>query len=347
MKNTRILPIYLVLLGTITFFSSCNKDENLTNSTVTTESVYTITVNEATCRGFIDKTAVEQFTNCGICWSTNANPTISDSISMIDNSLVEYTCTMHGLISDTPYYVRSFASIGSNKVEYGQILTFRTQKIPDLGMVTIQGGTYQMGGLIGDISPKHSVTLSTFQMGATEINQKTWKTIMGYNPSTFSGDELPVETVNIADIQSFIQKLNAASGKTYRLPTEAEWEFAAGGGIDTLTNWAGTNQIDSVGKFIWNVGNSISQTHKVASKKPNTLGLYDMCGNVWEWCSDWYGAYSNAAQTNPTGQSTGYLKVIRGGSWSHDISFCNVLNRSSNYPEDRKSTTGFRLVLVP
>jgi hypothetical protein len=141
--------MYLVLLGAVTFFSSCNDDKNLTISTVTTESVYTITVNEATCRGFVDKTAVKQFTNCGICWSTNANPTISDSSSMIDTSLKEFTCTMHGLISDTPYYVRAFANIGSEKVEYGNVLTFRTPKIPDFGMVTIQSGTYLMGGLTG------------------------------------------------------------------------------------------------------------------------------------------------------------------------------------------------------
>lgn len=346
MKNTRMFPIYMILLGTITFFSSCNKDENLSTPTVTTESVYTITVNEATVRGFIDMSGDVPFTDGGICWSTEVNPTISDSISIINNGLDEFNSTMHGLISNTIYYVRAFAAIGSEKVEYGNVLTFQTPEIPDLSMVTVQGGTFMMGGSSGTISPMHSVTLSTFQMGATEITQATWKAIMGQNPSTFTGDDLPIETVNMVDIQSFIQKLNLVSGKSYRLPTEAEWEFAAGG-LDTMTLWAGTNQIDSVGNYIWSSGNSISKTHRVASKNPNTLGLYDMCGNVWEWCSDWYGAYSNAAQLNPTGQATGYLQVIRGGSWSHDISFCNVLYRSYNYPEDRKSTTGFRLVLVP
>jgi formylglycine-generating enzyme required for sulfatase activity len=347
MKNTRILPLFLILLGAITFLTSCNKDENLATSTVTTESVYTITVNEATCRGFVDLTADVPFTSCGICWSTTANPTLSDSVSLIGSSLEEFSCTMHHLISDTHYYVRAFAETNSKKVVYGDVLTFQTPKIPDLGMVTIPGGTYTMGGLVGDIAPKHSVTISTYQMGSTEVTQAIWKAIMGQNPSTFTGDALPVETVNIADIQSFLTKLNLATGKAYRLPTEAEWEYAAKGGLDTTTLWAGTNQTDSVSKYMWNSGNSLSKTHTVASKKPNTLGLYDMCGNVWEWCSDWYGTYSNAAQTDPTGQAIGYLKVIRGGSWSHDISFCNVQNRNSNYPEDRKSTTGFRLVLVP
>lgn len=347
MKNMRILLFFSVLLGAMTFLASCTKNEIIETQKVTTESVYSVSVNEATCRGFIDLTGEENFISGGICWSTKESPSISDSTSLIEVASEQLTCTMHDLLSETTYYVKAFAVTESDKIVYGNALSFKTPKIPDFGMVTIQGGTFMMGGLVGNIAPKHSVTLSNYKMGATEVTQKDWVAIMGNNPSTFKGDGLPVETVNIVDIQSYIQKLNLVSGKSYRLPTEAEWEFAAKGGLDTTTTWAGTNQLDSVGKYIWYAGNAASQTHQVASKKPNTLGLYDMCGNVWEWCSDWYGAYVNAAQINPTGQSSGYLTVVRGGSWSHDMTFCDVQNRSSNYPADRKSTTGFRLVLVP
>lgn len=347
MKNTRILPIFTVLLGAMIFITSCTKNEAIEIPSVTTDDVFSISVDAATCRGFIDITGEENFVSGGICWSKNNNPSISDSKSLVDVASEQFSCTMHDLQSETTYYVKAFAVTESDKIVYGNVLSFQTPKIPDFGMVTIQGGTFLMGGLVGNIAPRHSVTLSSFKMGSTEVTQKDWVAIMGNNPSTFKGDGLPVETVNIADIQSYIQKLNQISGKSYRLPTEAEWEFAAKGGLDTTTTWAGTNQLDSVGKYIWNAGNAASTTHQVASKTPNTLGLYDMCGNVWEWCSDWYGAYVNSTQTNPTGQTTGYLTVVRGGSWSHDMTFCNVQNRSSNYPTDRKSTTGFRLVLVP
>ena len=139
---------------------------------------------------------------------------------------------------------------------------------------------------------------------------------MGSNPSRYTGDDnLPVEQVSWKDVQEFIQKLNALTGKTYRLPTEAEWEYAARGGNQSQGyKYAGSN---TVGDVAWHYGNSDHKTHPVGQKQPNELGLYDMSGNVWEWCQDWYGDYSSSAQTNPTGPSSGSYRVLRGGSWSN------------------------------
>ena len=218
-------------------------------------------------------------------------------------------------------------------------------------MIYVQGGTFTMGctseqgsDCYGDEEPTHSVTVEGFWMGETEVTQALWQAVMGSNPSYFKGDNLPVENVNWNDCQEFIRKLHQLTGKNFRLPTEAEWEYAARGGNKSQHyKYAGSN---TLGDVAWYVNNSENKTHPVRSKSPNELGLYDMAGNVWEWCSDWKGSYSSSSQTNPTGPSTGSYRVLRGGSWYFNARYCRVSSRSILDPDDRGSGSGFRLSLV-
>ena len=216
-------------------------------------------------------------------------------------------------------------------------------------MVYVEGGTFTMGDTFGggnsDERPTHSVTLSPFYIGKYEVTQAQWKSVMGNNPSNFKGDNLPVENVSWNDIQEFIRKLNAKTGKKYRLPTEAEWEYAARGGRKSQGyEYSGSNDIDAVA---WYYYNSNDKTHPVGQKQPNELGIYDMTGSVWEWCADWRGSYSGWSQTNPTGPSSGSSRVLRGGCWYNYASRCRVLYRAGDDPSNRFNYCGFRLVLCP
>ena len=168
---------------------------------------------------------------------------------------------------------------------------------------------------------------------------------MGNNPSHFKGDDLPVENVSWDDAQEFITKLNSLTGKAYRLPTEAEWEFAARGGVQSKGYlYAGSNDLKTVG---WYWKNSGGQTHPIGTKKPNELGLYDMSGNVWEWCNDWYGDYPTEPQVNPTGLDSGTYRVHRGGSWYSTAQYCRSAYRNYWLPDHRDFFNGFRLALAP
>jgi len=216
-------------------------------------------------------------------------------------------------------------------------------------MVLIKGGTFQMGSNDGesDEKPVRSVTVSDFYMGKYEVTQKEWRDIMGTNPSATDrgiGDNYPVNQVSWDDIQTYLQKLNAKTGQRYRLPTEAEWEYAAGGGASRRTKWAGTDSESALGSYAWYDANAGNKTHPVGQKSPNKLGLYDMTGNVWEWCSDWDGAYPAGSQTNPQGATKGTGRVNRGGGWSYSPLYCRVANRSNYYPAYRSDGLGFCLV---
>ncbi len=218
-------------------------------------------------------------------------------------------------------------------------------------MVYVEGGTFTMGATSeqgsdahSDESPTHSVTLSNYYIGKYEVTQAEWAAVMGSNPSNFTGDDnLPVECVSWNDCQEFIKKLNAKTGLNFRLPTEAEWEYAARGGNKSRGyKYAGSNNIADVA---WYGDNSGDKTHAVGTKQPNELGLYDMSGNVWEWCSDWFGSYSSASQTNPMGASSGSIRVHRGGSWYNDAWNCRVSRRNDFNPDFRNYVLGLRLVL--
>ena len=212
-------------------------------------------------------------------------------------------------------------------------------------MVPVQGGTFQMGSNDGDSEekPVHSVTLSSYYIGQTEVTQVLWKAVMGSNPSDFKGDNLPVESVSWDDCQSFITKLNRLTGEHFRLPTEAEWEFAAKGGRQSRGfKYSGNTNIDDVARYEYNSG---GKTHPVATKQPNELGIYDMSGNVYEWCQDWYGGYSSSSQTNPTGPTSGSYRVFRGGSWVGNAGDCGSARRFHSPPDSRYDCIGLRLVL--
>ena len=181
--------------------------------------------------------------------------------------------------------------------------------------------------------------------GETEVTQELWEAVMGSNPRKFSGSQRPVERVSWNDCQEFITKLNNLTGKNFRLPTEAEWEYAARGGNKSKSyKYSGSNTIDNVA---WYGSNSSSRTHDVKTKQANELGIYDMSGNVYEWCQDRYDRkyYQNSSQTNPTGPMSGSLRVLRGGSWSYYAGNCRVSRRYHFNPGFRSNSRGLRLAL--
>lgn len=237
----------------------------------------------------------------------------------------------------------------------------------DFMMVYVVGGAFEMGAteicFMND--SVHEVILNDYYISETEVTQALWKAVMHNNPSGCLGDDLPVENVSWCDAQEFVMKLCQLTGRTFRLPTEAEWEYAARGGNKSQGyRYSGSNDINAVAWYWQNSGDKFiegddsewdlekikknkSCTHRVNGKKPNELGLFDMSGNVWEWCQDWYGSYSKESQTNPTGPDCGLNRVCRGGSWCCGAIYCPVFQRSYNAPFDRASDLGFRLVLVP
>ena len=260
------------------------------------------------------------------------------------------------VVSGTNYYIMASAYGPSNTG--GQLkfnLTFTSSSSnastltdPTTGMtlVKVTGGTYTMGDTFGDgfsyELPTHQVTLSDFYIGKYEVTQGEWQAVMGNNPSDFAacGSTCPVEQVSWNDIQTFITTLNQRSGKSYRLPTEAEWEYAARSGGKS-EKYSGGSDVNAVA---WYSANSGSATHPVGQKQANGLGLYDMSGNVFEWVSDyWYDSYSSTAQTNPTGPSSGSNRVGRGGSWHDDADYARASLRGESTPGNRFNLLGFRL----
>ena len=244
------------------------------------------------------------------------------------------------------------------ETEYAEKTTFTVNGV-SFNMIAVKGGTFTMGATseqgddaYSDEKPTHQVTLSDYCIGETEVTQELWQAVMGSNPSCFSDNlQRPVETVTWNDCQEFIKKLNQLTGKTFRLPTEAEWEYAARGGSQSQGyKYAGSN---TIGDVAWYYDNSYNKgfshpdygTHPVGQKHPNELGLYDMSGNVWEWCQDWYDSYSSTSQTNPTGPSSGSVRVYRGGSWSLNAWSCRVSYRYYFTPTIRLSSLGLRLAL--
>lgn len=215
-------------------------------------------------------------------------------------------------------------------------------------MVHVQGGTFTMGLTSSKAywcddsdQPAHQVTVGSFYICKYEVTQKLWKAFMGSNPSWTKADNMPVEWVNWVTAQKFIRKLNAFSGKKFRLPTEAEWEYAARGGNRSHNYlYSGSDDINAVA---WWKDNSGDKLHPVGTKRPNELGLYDMTGNAYEWCSDWQEPYQSGAQTNPKGPQTGRWRVMRGGNQSSSDSESGVMTRSQCMP-DIATCCGLRLV---
>ena len=223
---------------------------------------------------------------------------------------------------------------------------------PQIEMVQVKGGCFQMGDMFeegdNDEKPVHEVCVKDFSIGKYEVTQEQWVAVMGNNPSKFQGDRLPVERVSWDDAQQFIAKLNAMTGKHYRLPTEAEWEYAARS-RGRRENWAGTSDESALGDYAWYDQNGDKKTHVVGTKKPNALGIYDMSGNVWEWVQDWYDPvyYEERPRDNPQGPSTGSKRVSRSGSFDFDPENDRASFRGKSSPGTRFEDLGFRLLLAP
>jgi len=248
-------------------------------------------------------------------------------------------------------FLMSLASCDQSPQDQGVVNA--PSKINGFEMVRVKGGTFLMGGLdnVNDGGPieldaehgdecPHPVTVKDFYIGKYEVTQAEWKEIMGDNPSYFKdNDKNPIEQVSWEDIQVFISRLNAGFSKHFRLPTEEEWEFAARGGLQSKNfRYAGSNNASDVA---WWAGNSRLKSHAVGTLKPNELGIYDMSGNIWEWCSDWKTPYP----CNPKGKSfANKSKILRGGTFFNDSSSVRVRDRNGRGAALRLNTLGFRLV---
>jgi len=219
-----------------------------------------------------------------------------------------------------------------------------------LDLVLIRPGSFTMGDANGgnDEKPAHKVTIKKpFYMGKYEVTQKQWQAVMGGNPSRFKGPQNPVENVSWDDCQTFLQKLNEklpASGAKFSLPTEAQWEYACRAGGTGKFCYGDAE--GSLGEYAWFAGNSGSKTHPVGEKKPNAWGLYDMHGNVWEWCQDWYGAYGAEAVTDTRGPTSGSYRVYRGSGWGIGAGRCRSAGRGYYAPGLRHFLLGLRVSRV-
>ena len=236
------------------------------------------------------------------------------------------------------------------------VATLETWTDPVTGMefVKLPAGCFQMGcgpqdgDCDSDEKPAHKVCVDEFWLGKYEVTQAQWQKIMGSNPANFQDSPVhPVEEVSWDDVQAYLKKLNWQAGTfAYRLPTEAEWEYACRAGTQTAYSFG--NDAGNLGEYAWYNGNSGDKTHAVGQLKPNPWGLYDMHGNVWEWCQDWYGEnyYSNSSEKNPQGPSSGEYRLLRGGSWHDYASYVRCASRVRSNPDSRYGSFGLRVVVV-
>ena len=235
-------------------------------------------------------------------------------------------------------------------ISYVQKLTVKVKNNITITMIKVYGGTFKMGESADDkdVTPIHDVTLSDYFIAETEVTQELWEAVMGSNPSYYKGAKHPVEMVSWNECQEFIAKLNQLTNRNFRLPTEAEWEFAAKGGKQSRGYiYSGSDTLDDVAWNHSNSGNSSTgrSPHDVATRQPNELGLYDMSGNVWEWCQDRSGDYSSEPQTNPTGPLSGSIRVIRGGSFDSSFPQYHTVSRYSRSQSSKSGVQGLRLAL--
>ena len=271
------------------------------------------------------------------------------SVSISEGQTASITGTLvSNAVASSSSNTLGYSSGSSSMASGSNTITIPVKDGISIDMVRVEAGTFTMGATAemkipwDDEKPTHRVTLTNdYYIGKYEVTQALWKAVMGNNPSSFKGDNLPVEEVSWDDCQDFISKLNRITGKTFRLPTEAEWEYAARGGNKSRGyQYSGSSNLSDVA---WYKDNSGSKTHTVGTKQPNELGIYDMCGNVWEWCQDWYGKYSSSSQVNPTGAASGSSRVNRGGCLI-DARDCRSSCRDNNTPGSR-GYLGLRLVL--
>ena len=285
------------------------------------------------------------------------NCNVEDADLYVDNSYVGSACDSYNLKTGT----HNVQLVASGYEDYSSNITvsnanrsfnFKMTKISPQAienlledMVFVHGGSFKMGSPDADgefdEKPAHEVVLSSYYISKYEVTQELWQEVMGNNPSMNTGENLPVESVSWDDCQLFISKLNEITGVKFRLPTEAEWEYAArGGDVSKGYRYAGSDSIDEVAWYY----NFDTASHEVGGKQPNELGIYDMSGNVLEWCSDWHGPYKAGLQKNPTGPKSGDYRVTRGGFWESESNHCSVTYRHPVSPDDVSQSIGLRLV---
>ena len=327
-------------------------------STVMAQNVTNVTA-EQVGKNIVVSYDLDKAATISVCYSTDGGKTYSSPMKQVTGDVGKSVSAGHKTI--TWNVLSELEKLVCSNLVFKVISESGTQTFTVKGvtfeMVYVEGGTFTMGATseqgsdaYDDEKPTHLVTLSDFAIGKYEVTQELWEAVMGYNPSIFKGSTKPVENVSWDDCQAFVSKLNnllssQLGGKRFSLPTEAQWEYAArGGNKSTGYKYAGSNDISSVA---WYENNSGKSTHNVGTKSPNELGLYDMSGNVWEWCQDWYSSYSSSSQSNPTGPSGGSDRVYRGGGWNYSTGYCRVSFRHLGTPSDLYSNLGFRLVLLP
>ena len=273
------------------------------------------------------------------------------SVSISEGQTASITGTLvSNAVASSSSNTLGYSSGSSSMASGSNTISISVKDGISIEMVKVEAGTFMMGATPemekpnSDEKPLHQVTLiNDYYMGKYKVTQALWEAVMGSNPSYFKGDNLPVEKVSWNDCQEFISKLNSLTGRKFRLPTEAEWEYAARGGKKRRGyQYSGSSNITDVA---WYDGNSGSKTHPVGTKQANELGIYDMSGNVYEWCLDWYGSYSSSSQTNPTGADSGSSRVIRGGCWDGFARFCRLSYRGRIPPYICSYYLGLRLAL--
>lgn len=310
----------------------------------------------------------------GICWSTNNQPTISDSVAHTSGTMGQFSLPINNLEPGQNYFLRAFAAnnIGTS---YGDVVTFRTLNTENINgfdvswndsvtpdqqevirqilnnIIIVEGGNATIGSTQQENeSPVHTAKLNTFGIGKYEVTQKEWSRIVNIPEvssqwtSTYGlGDTFPAYNFSYDQFQLFISRLCELTSLSFRMPTESEWEYAARGGIHANNyQYSGSDIAEDVA---WYTNNANSSSHAVGGKDVNSLGIYDMSGNVWEWCSDWYGMYSPGTYSNPTGPSNGTARVMRGGCWYFNEDYCRVSARYSSSSSNTFITYGGRLAI--
>jgi formylglycine-generating enzyme required for sulfatase activity len=329
--------------------SQDNTDKNKSEENVT--AVAGITLSASSLSLAVGDTSALTFTispsdatNKNVTWSS-----IAPNVASVANGMVTAVSAGNATI------IVSTADGGKTAacdVNVSEIVVVSEHGSDTIKLVNVDGGTFTMGcdgARDGDDAgecfdkekPSHNVTLSTYKIGKYEVTQKLWRVVMGSLPSE-QGNNFPVHDVSWDDVQEFLEKLKELTGKHFRLPTEAEWEYAARGGKDSKGyKYSGSNNIVDVAWY----GSTLGPNRIVGTKAANELGIYDMSGNVWEWCSDYWGDYSAETQTNPTGPVSGSSRVYRGGSYNYAASACRISVRTTTYPDQRINFIGFRVVL--
>lgn len=349
-----LLKLITIAILLITVAATCHNDKHVTNVTLS-QYALTLPINETAT--LTAKVHPEGAINKNVTWTTN-NEEVATVIGLsiqpegetwTSYNEEEVATAVNGVITAIAEGV-ALITVTTEDGNHTAQCTVTVIHPGESEMIAVEGGTFTMGYSDNEFPehtiyerPTHEVTLNDFKIAKYPVTQKQWMAIMDDSPNYFKGDNLPVENVSWDDAQLFISRLNEATGKNYRLPTESEWEYACRGGKSSAQNkYSGSNDLNRVG---WCSFNSDRISHPVGTKAPNELGIYDMSGNVWEWCHDWAAAYTNEPKINPQGPETGDYRIIRGGSYISDYLKCRVSYRSSANPGEHSSEIGLRLAL--